>query len=150
MLTNPLTTEAAYPYVSGNGVVPACSWNGQGVVNTVTDASGNYYISAARNTAAIQAAVNVKPSSIAVHAASSVFQSYQSGVVTSNSGCGVVVDHAILAVGYGTDPVYGDYFLVQNSWGTSWGDQGYIKLGAATTVYGTCGMYQNVAYPLTN
>ena len=44
------------------------------------------------------------------------------------TGCGVLLDHAVVAVGYGTDTSYGDYFLVRNSWGTSWGDNGYVKI----------------------
>ena len=143
-------TEAAYPYTSATGTVAACAYvAGQGVVNTVANSSGVYYVSAAGNTAAVQAAINVKPNAIAVHAASAVFQSYTSGVITQGSNCGTVVDHAITAVGYGTDPTYGGYFLVQNSWGTSWGDQGYVQLGYSTTAAGVCGMYKNVAYPLT-
>ena len=38
----------------------------------------------------------------------------------------VWIDHAVVAVGYGTDPTYGAYFLVRNSWGTSWGESGYV------------------------
>lgn len=71
--TTPDMTEAAYPYTSGAGIVAPCAYNGNGVVSTVS--GSQYYISAATpvTTATVQAAVYVKPNSIAVHAASTVF-----------------------------------------------------------------------------
>lgn len=96
------------------------------------------------------AAIAIKPVSVALDAAKAVFQSYTSGVVTT--GCGIMLDHAVIAVGYGTDPVYGGYFLVRNSWGTSWGDNGYIKIGMSPTgtAPGVCGINKAVYYPVTN
>ena len=47
--------------------------------------------------------------------------------------------HAVIAVGYGTDATYGAYYLVRNSWGTSWGEKGYVRLGQASGA-GVCGI----------
>jgi cathepsin L len=72
---------------------------------------------------------NVGPVVISMHVVST-FQFYKSGVYydsTCNSVCSTT-NHAMVAVGYGTDPVGGDYWLVKNSWGTGWGEQGYIKM----------------------
>jgi len=49
----------------------------------------------------------------------------------------------VLAVGYGT--LNGiDYFLVKNSWGHGWGDQGYVKIGG---MFNACGILQQMSYP---
>jgi len=83
-----------------------------------------------------------QPVSIAIQADQSSFQMYKSGVLTS--GCGTSLDHGVLAVGYGTDATAGDYWLVKNSWGTSWGASGYIKIGSATN---QCGVLNQPIYP---
>ena len=66
-----------------------------------------------------------QPVSIAIEADQSSFQLYKSGVLTAK--CGSKLDHGVLAVGYGTlDGT--DYYKVKNSWGASWGMDGYILL----------------------
>ena len=69
-----------------------------------------------------------------------VFQTYHSGVLDS-SRCGTNLDHAVLVVGFGNDAATGlDYWLVKNSWDTTWGDNGYIKLAASSSGAATCGV----------
>lgn len=97
----------------------------------------------------MKSAVVIKPNSVAIEADQPVFQQYTGGVITSTS-CGTTIDHAVLAVGYGVDPTYGDYWLVQNSWGTSWGENGYVRIGMASTGWpGICGINKDVYYPMT-
>jgi C1A family cysteine protease len=73
-------------------------------------------------------AVNSAPVSVAVQADQQVFQFYKSGVL-DDSSCGTTLDHAVLLVGYDTDYVIGkDYWIVKNSWGSGWGENGYIRL----------------------
>ena len=76
-----------------------------------------------------------------VSASTGTFQTYTSGVITSPA-CGTNVNLAVLIVGYGPN-----YFLVQNSWGVHWGDQGYVKIGIVPGA-GICGINQFVAYPI--
>ena len=67
--------------------------------------------------------------------------------------CGHKIDHAVTAVGLGTDSHTGQsYFIVRNSWGASWGDQGYIKIAAteASLGKGICGIQQTSVVPQTD
>ena len=79
-------------------------------------------------TAIMNAIANVGP--IAVSGAAEPWQLYSSGVFTGCSGrSGSDVDHAIQAVGYGTDAAKGgDYWIIRNSWGAGWGEKGYIRI----------------------
>merc|ERR1712071_556676 len=70
---------------------------------------------------------NKGPTSVSVAASS--WSSYRGGVF---DGCdydgNMVVNHAVTLIGYGTDPSLGDFWLIKNSWGPSWGEDGYIRL----------------------
>jgi len=91
---------------------------------------------------ALMAAVAKQPVSVAIEADTSVFQLYESGVLTS-SGCGTSLDHGVLTVGYGTDDGTA-YWKVKNSWGTSWGENGYIRMERGVNM---CGISQMASYP---
>ena len=87
--------------------------------------------------------VNKGVVSIGIEADKSVFQHYHSGVITG-SACGTNIDHAVAVVGYGSN-----YFIVRNSWGASWGDAGYVKIGMESG-RGPCGINMEPAQPYTN
>jgi len=72
---------------------------------------------------------------------------YKSGIVLSTDCPGGSLDHAILAVGWGTDATHGDYLIVKNSWGKSWGEQGYIKLQVTEGKQGACGVLLDSTIP---
>jgi hypothetical protein len=61
-----------------------------------------------------------------------------SGGIISDTSCGTEVNHGALAVGFGRENGM-EYYLVKNSWGTQWGDNGYVKV-AITEHAGTCGI----------
>ena len=54
--------------------------------------------------------------------------------------------HAVVVVGYGTDPLEGDYWIMRNSWGTWWGNQGYFLM--ARNRGNLCGLATYATYPL--
>ena len=95
----------------------------------------------------MKAALNIAPLAIAIEADKFCFQTYSSGVF-DNTKCGTNLDHAVLAVGYGTENGQ-EYWLVKNSWNTTWGDEGYIKI-AIVDGDGICGVQMDPEYPTTN
>ena len=88
-----------------------------------------------------------QPLAVAIEADKKVFQTYKSGIMDS-AECGTKLDHAVLVVGYGQE---GDqeYWLVKNSWNTTWGDKGYIKL-AIEDGKGICGVQMAPQFPTSN
>ncbi len=95
--------------------------------------------------AALQTAVAQQPISVSIDAETAYFQTYKSGVLTDATACGVNIDHAVLAVGYGVSGST-NYWLVKNSWSSSWGEQGYVKI-AAQEGFGVCGVQSGPLYP---
>lgn len=69
----------------------------------------------------------IGPISISIDASPS-FQSYKSGVYNDVACSNSTLNHGMLIVGYGTDPVIGDYWLIKNTYGLSWDERGYMKL----------------------
>ena len=142
---NPQELNSDYPYTSGTGNSGTCLYNAAlGKVSTQSTA----FVSVAGDPASIQSAVAIKPVSVAIEADTYYFQSYTSGILDSTA-CGTTLDHAVAIVGYGTSAAGVAYWTVRNSWGTSWGEHGYVLI-AQSTGAGICGINQDVAYPLTN
>ncbi|KAJ0666958.1 putative fruit bromelain [Helianthus annuus] len=83
---------------------------------------------------------------VAIEASGSDFQFYSSGVFTGD--CGTELDHGVTAVGYGTSDDGTKYWLVKNSWGTSWGQEGYIMMQRDVEAKeGLCGIAMQASYP---
>lgn len=91
-------------------------------------------------------AVSKQPVAVAIEADKKIFQFYSSGIIKGE--CGFNVDHGVLVVGYGTENNT-DYWLLKNSWGTSWGENGYMKIFRNMTDYypGVCGIATLPSYP---
>ena len=137
-----MESEAIYPYTSGTtGKTGTCQYDStKGLISATS------HTRIGTLTSEIKAAIAQQPQSVGIEADTLYFNTYKSGILTNASRCGTTMDHAVVAVGYGTDPTYGGYYIVRNSWGTSWGMNGYVNIGQALPP-GICGINQDVEYP---
>ncbi|KAI3967177.1 hypothetical protein MKX01_042762 [Papaver californicum] len=135
-----LTTKANYPY---NGVDGSCNTK---KADTHAASINGYEDVPANNEASLLKAVSKQPVSVAIDASGQDFQFYSSGVFTGT--CGTELDHGVTTVGYGTDSDGTKYWLVKNSRGTSWGEDGYIRIKRDVDANeGLCGIAMEASYP---
>jgi C1A family cysteine protease len=137
-----IESESAYPYTAQDGT--DCKAN-----STLFAASISGYADVpGRDSVQLKAAVAQQPVSATVQANQIAFQFYDSGVITG--GCGTILNHGVLIVGYDTTLLGQHYWIVKNSWSTGWGQQGYawIALSNSTDSSGVCGIAMAASYPL--
>jgi len=117
-------SESSYPYTARDGSCKQCS--------SVLKPAG---VGTGSGEATLAGQLSSLPVSVCVDA-SGGFQAYSGGVFSGP--CGSQINHAILAVGY-----TGSYWIVKNSWGTSWGSSGYIFMARGKNL---CGVGSNLAW----
>ena len=142
-MDNGMCSEDSYPYTSSAGSAGLCksSCESQVTIDACSDVEPSDQL-------ALKEAVAFGPVSIAIEADQRIFQSYSSGVITSET-CGTDLDHGVLIVGYGTENGV-DYWLVKNSWSSDWGDQGYVKIERSDSKSdpGICGVAMQPSFPI--
>jgi C1A family cysteine protease len=142
----------AYPFTDAGAVMPwenrcntdqkqtgrctECKFDKSSVVATIT---GYENVTAGDESALLSAVAAVGPVSVCID--SEVWQTYGGGVLTK---CGKQLDHCVQVVGYDTSKKPG-YYIVKNSWGKDWGENGYIRIQIGGDL---CGIADVATYPL--
>lgn len=137
---NGLETNASYPYTGHNGY---CGDEPSEYAVTLT----HYYDVTHENPDQLKGAVNqVGPISIGVGAGNYAWFNYNGGIVDDAIVCKPNLDHAVLLVGYGTENGK-DYWIVKNSWGSDWGENGFIRI-LISSGFGVCGVNMTPLFPV--
>jgi C1A family cysteine protease len=143
VISNGQCSDESYPYTSGvtqdSGTCHSCSSVAK--ITSCSDVNPSDQLS-------LKAAVAQQPVSVAIEADTRYFQYYSGGILTSTS-CGTNLDHGVLVVGYGTEKGQ-NYWIVKNSWGSTWGESGYIRIARSdsTNDAGICGISLSPSFPI--
>lgn len=151
---NGLCSEDDYPYVSGNsGMSDKCLTTCNLKPNTKVLLHVDIPVNSDES---LMDVLSLQPVSVAIEADQTGFQFYSSGVFTGT--CGTVLDHGVGLVGYGVNTTSNlSYYILRNSWGTSWGDNGYMYIGRGNDPLtnkpyndgkGQCGVLTKASYPV--
>jgi cathepsin F len=129
-------SESAYPYTAEDG---SCHFNAKKVVAKIDNWM---YVTKSQNEKAMQSFLFThSPLSVCVDA--ETWQDYNGGVITPDSGCGDSIDHCVQATGW-SNQNNTNVWNVRNSWGTDWGENGYIYVEIGHDV---CGIAEIVTVP---
>ncbi|XP_034954971.2 cathepsin S [Zootoca vivipara] len=133
-----IDSEASYPYEAKNGM---CHYDPSARAATCS----KYVTLPSGDEAALKDAVaNVGPVSVGINASLMSFFLFKRGVY-DDPKCSQHINHGVVVIGYGTEEGK-EYWLVKNSWGPSFGDEGFIKI--ARNHGNRCGIASQCSYPL--
>jgi len=137
-----ITSEAEYPYTAQTGNCMSPLPAEVATLSKYADVKQN-------SESSLLTAATIGPVSVAIEADQESFQFYQSGIY-ADPNCGTQLDHGVLVVGWGqAASTKQNYWIVKNSWGTSWGDNGYIYMARGINApYGICGIAMEPSYPI--
>uniref|UniRef100_A0A7C8ZKQ6 Phospholipase A(2) n=2 Tax=Opuntia streptacantha TaxID=393608 RepID=A0A7C8ZKQ6_OPUST len=135
-----IDSEEDYPYTSRDGTCDTYRKNAKVVkIDSYEDVPEN-------DEKALRKALTNQPVSVAIEGGGRDFQLYESGIFSGK--CGTALDHGVAAVGYGTENGV-DYWIVRNSWGSSWGEGGYVRMQRnIESKTGICGIAMEASYPI--
>ncbi|KAG8492167.1 hypothetical protein CXB51_009611 [Gossypium anomalum] len=135
-----ITTEEGYPYQS---MQETCDPEKQ--INKVDIIIKGYQTVPINDEQALLKVVANQPVSVALEGHGLDFRFYNGGVFTGD--CGNSLTHAVTIVGYGTSDEGLDYWVVKNSWGKAWGENGYMRIQRNVNKQGgLCGIAMKASY----
>uniref|UniRef100_A0ACD6AHH6 Uncharacterized protein n=1 Tax=Avena sativa TaxID=4498 RepID=A0ACD6AHH6_AVESA len=139
-----LTTEQAYGYEGHQGT---CRASGKPIAATIR----GFQDVPPRNETALMLAVAHQPVSVGLDGGNKVMTYFSGTGIYGAAGepCTTDLNHAMTIVGYGTDEHGTKYWLMKNSWGSGWGDNGYLKIARdVVSNTGLCGLTLQASYPV--
>ncbi|XP_039610676.1 procathepsin L-like [Polypterus senegalus] len=134
-----IESENTYPYTARDD--QPCLYNSRRSVARIT---GYKFLPEGDEQALANAVATVGPITVTLDASNPSFQFYSSGIYNDPNCDEEQLNHAVLLVGYGTEGNQ-DYWIIKNSWGSSWGENGYMKL--ARNKDNACGIASYALYP---
>jgi len=137
-----ICTEDSYPYTGKR--FGSCAASGCTVGLKAGEVTGHVDVKK-NDEQALMEAVSAGPVSVAIDAMGT-FQLYMGGIMSGR--CGARLDHGVLVVGYGSENGK-DYWKVKNSWGSTWGEKGYVRMLRGKGGKGQCGILSGPpSYPV--
>ena len=141
IIENGLCSNLSYPYTAQD---QQCQNDCKSIIKI-----SNYSDITPNDEQILKYVVQHQPVSVAIQANKRSFQMYHSGIY-SDLDCGFKLDHGVLLVGYGYDKKYDmDYWIIKNSWGSEWGENGYIRIQRnIDDSRGLCGIAMDPSFPI--
>uniref|UniRef100_H3C206 Cathepsin 12 n=1 Tax=Tetraodon nigroviridis TaxID=99883 RepID=H3C206_TETNG len=140
VVNNGLESTGTYPYTSMD--TQPCYYDNKRAVGTIRDYR---FIPKGDEQALADAVATIGPITVAIDASHSSFLFYSSGIYEESNCNPNNLSHAVLLVGYGSEGGQ-DYWLIKNSWGSSWGEGGYMRL--IRDGKNSCGIASYALYPM--
>lgn len=91
--------------------------------------------------------IKKRPVLASVDAVNSYWQFYSSGILSS-CGSSITLNHAVNVIGYANFTNGTSYYLIKNSWGSGWGENGLIRINATVNKGNICGICSYIYYSI--
>jgi C1A family cysteine protease len=144
--TTGLELDSAYPYLAKR---LKCTYNSTMINTKVKDYyyCSNYLLDKTKycSTDRTYELLTYGPASVTIDGGAANFKSYKSGIFDSTCH---QLTHAVILVGMGTDPTYGNFWIIRNSWGVTWGEEGYARIKLNSANKNSCFIEEQVWVPI--